>query len=236
MTNSFEFIATDPATTLKPGKNPYIRSRCMLGRNKREGSRRSIREKKTKEILNQIKLHVESTVPASINDLWTIKLPSPIDTEARGILFRAVAFATSGASFSPLDRYVDFDDSIESIFFDSLFTDALCLHSVLSTAYAVADLSKPDCNGLPSRKVSSHLRETLGLLARKMDDAKAAQDESILFVVLNLALLAALYGDWMAAAAHYAGLQRIIQLRGGLQFVRARPKLFLKLCRYVRPL
>jgi hypothetical protein len=44
---TFEFVLLDPQSNLKPGRNSLqIRSRCMQGRNKREGSRRSRKEGK----------------------------------------------------------------------------------------------------------------------------------------------------------------------------------------------
>ena len=64
-----------------------------------------------------------------------------------------------------------------------------------------------------------------------MERSDVHEDEAVLFVVINLAILAAVYGDWEAAAAHFAGLRKIVQLRGGMGFLLTRPKLHFKLDR-----
>ncbi|KAJ4360935.1 uncharacterized protein N0V89_001504 [Didymosphaeria variabile] len=243
---SFEFVnVSDPASNPKPGKSHQIRSRCMQGKNKREDSRRSIREKKRLAKHARERKVVTTTgmpfytdsapvlpVGTLISDLALVRFAGPdIDGEAKGILFKAFAYNVANQALSPLDRAVDFD-CLESASFEWLFEDTAFLHSILSASYAVSDLLYPQWDGKPGRKTLIHLRKTLRLLQDKLSgNENVHQDESVLVVVINLALLSAVFGDWDAAAAHFKGLQKIVELRGNLQFLNSRPKLHFKLDR-----
>jgi hypothetical protein len=240
---TFEFVAIDPVSNPKPGKSLQIRRRCMLGQNKRDGSRRA-----QQELRKSTKARDENTITQEalgalamgcpppgtlVSDLALVNFAAPgIDIEAKGILLKAFAYNFANQALSPLDRCVDFD-CLESESFEWAFSDTAFLHSVLCTSYAINDFMSPGWDGNPGRKTLFHMRETLSLLQAKMSDEQAHLDETVLLVVINLALLSAMYGDWRAAAAHYKGLHKIVQLRGNLEFLRARPKLHFKLDRYV---
>ncbi|KAJ4304834.1 hypothetical protein N0V90_000362 [Kalmusia sp. IMI 367209] len=230
MVNNFEFVnISDPVANAKPGKSLQIRSRCMQGKNKREDSRRSIREKKrlakeSQQKATQVAVrerHHSTVFPihpigSLISDLGLLRFAGPdIDVEEKGILFKAFAYNVANQALSPLDRAVDFD-CLETASFEWLFEDTAFLHSVLSASYAVNDLMYPQWDGKPGRKTLLHLRKTLSLLQEKLRNEHVYQDESVLVVVINLALLSAVFGDWEAAAAHFKGLQKIVELRGGI--------------------
>lgn len=215
----------------------------MLGQNKRGSSRRTQRERR--KAANKVDSDTTSTAqqaPATaqlpppntlISDLAQYQFAHPgIDAQDKSHLFKAFAYNFANQSLSALDRCVDFD-CLESASFEWAFRDTAFLHSVLCTSYAIQDFMKPDWDGNPGRKTLFHLREALSLLQAKMGQANVHQDESVLLVVINLALLSAIYGDWVAAAAHYKGLHRIVQLRGNLAFLQKRPLLHFKLDRYV---
>ncbi|KAH7383998.1 hypothetical protein BKA66DRAFT_570183 [Pyrenochaeta sp. MPI-SDFR-AT-0127] len=231
MTTQFEFIIADPSVNLKPGKSSLIRSRCMQGKNKREGSRRSVQSRK-KERAARHETNVDPlvTIPPSLHNFVADRFASHVDAEGQELLLKAFAYNLTNQSMSPLDRCVDFD-RVEADFFTWLYTDSAFLHCILSISYAVNDIVVPTWNGQPGKKVVSHLRDTLSILAKKMDASNAHEDEAVLYVVINLALLAAVYGDWAAASAHFAGLHKIVQLRGGIDFLRTRPIIHFKLDR-----
>jgi hypothetical protein len=239
--STFEFVAIDPVSNPKPGKSLQIRRRCMLGQNKREGSRRAQQEarksakaKDENAVVPKTREPVAARIPPPgtlVSDLALIHFAGPgIDIEAKSILFKAFAYNFANQALSPLDRCVDFD-CLESASFEWAFTDTAFLHSVLCTSYAISDFMSPQWDGNPGRKTLFHMRETLSLLQAKMNNEHAYLDETVLLVVINLALLSAMYGDWRAAATHYKGLHKIVQLRGHLEFLRARPKLHFKLDR-----
>ena len=94
MTTDFVFVhVSDPATNAKPGKSLQIRSRCMQGKNKREDSRRSVREKKRREkqAREQLQLATKSKSPVLsldntlVSDVALVQFAAPdIDAEGRG--------------------------------------------------------------------------------------------------------------------------------------------------------
>lgn len=241
---TYEFVISDPISNPKPGTSLKIRSRCMQGRNKRDGSRRTQREKKRavkecgeiiypQRVRGPVKQIVSSNMPprSLINDLALMRLTSiSIDFRNRGMLFKTFAYNFANEATSPLDHCVAFE-SIDSVTFDSLFADAAFVHSVLCASYAINDFLDPHWNGKPGRIPLFHLHKTLSLLQAKMRDGHCYEDESVLQVVINIGLLAAAYGEWGAAAEHLKGLHKIVQLRGGLEFLRTRPKLHFKLDR-----
>ena len=205
----------------------------MLGKNKREGSRRSIRDKKKRELAeteNQIIVHIRSTVPLALDSRSTVQFAGKVDDEGRALIFRAFNFDNNAPDLSPLDRYIEFDWS-ESISLEWVFTDSVFMHLMLYASYGFCNLAMPNCDNRTAMKAEHHLHETLFQLAKMLDDATSVESEVVLSVVIYLALLAAMHGDWRSAAAHFAGLQRIVQLRGGMRYLRSRPSLLFKLSR-----
>lgn len=241
-TTSFEFVITDPASNLKPGRSLQIRSRCMRGKNKRDGSRRAIQEKKRLEKERMKRLQEEHNEVVLSEALQSDYLMSSlsivdlsgkgIDGEARTLLSRAFYYNVMDTGRTPLDRCVDLD-CLESTSFSWLFTDSAFLHSVLSSSFANNDFRNPGWNGRLSQKTIFHVQETLSLLQIKMQDPLAYQDDTALQAILNLTLMAAVDGDWIAASAHLGGMKKIVHLRGNESFLVTRPLLHFKLDRYV---
>lgn len=211
----------------------------MLGRNKREGSRRTQREKR--KIANEMIPSVPSNrtprrstpLPTKplIKDLVPIRFAGRgIDPEAEILLADAFAFNFLANDVTPLERCTNLD-CLESACFSWLFTDTTFLHSMLCASYAIKDFKSPQSKGGPGVQTTFHLQATLSLLRVKMQKAFAHQDESVLRVIINLTLLAIGFGDWATAATHLEGLRRIVQLRGDAAFLEERPTLHFKLDR-----
>ncbi|KAF2996738.1 hypothetical protein E8E13_006272 [Curvularia kusanoi] len=230
----FEFVITDPVSNPKPGKSLQIRSRCMHGKNKRDGSRRTEREKRkrAKELAEAVVPHPAPAHPIALaDDFLPVRFAGRgIDFEAKARLFKAFAHSFLDEEVTPILRCVELD-CLESSSFSWIFTDTAYMHSVLSTSYAIDDFRSPQWSGKPSPKTMFHLQEAISMLRVKMKTESVHEDETILRVIMNLALLAAVFGDWSAAAAHFKGLQKIVQLRGNLTFLRQRRTLHFKLDR-----
>jgi hypothetical protein len=132
-------------------------------------------------------------------------------------------------AFSPLSYCVDFP-SIETSCFEWLFRDSSFLNALLLTGSAMNDFGlcgRPQ----PGTKTYKYLHRTILLLNEKLGEQDAHTNDSTLYVVVTLALLGGVFGDWQAAIAHLAGLRRIVELRGGLKYLEQRPKLHFKLDR-----
>ncbi|PVH71671.1 hypothetical protein DL98DRAFT_434740 [Cadophora sp. DSE1049] len=242
---AYEFVMSDPVKNLKPGKSLQIRRHCMQGRNTREGSRRMQQGKRRRSVedreevlelqraLRPIKLFVSGMPPSEslIGDLALLRFAGPgIDSKARNFLFKAFAYSFANQALSPLDRCVEFD-CLDSDSFELFLSDNAFLHSVMCASFAINDILNSQWNGKPGPQTLFHLRNALSLLQVKLRDKNVHQDESVLQVVLNLALLAGAFGEWPAAGTHFKGLHKLVQMRGHLEFLKGRPKLHFKLDR-----
>ncbi|KAK7185074.1 hypothetical protein PSPO01_08986 [Paraphaeosphaeria sporulosa] len=191
MATNFTFVhVSDPATNPKPEESQQIRSRCMQGKNNREDSHRSIRERKRREKQAMEDMQVVQTsmrpptpmlsADTLISDLSLVRFAGPdIDAEAKGIDFCMLEHAS----------------------FTFLFHDPAFLDSILTASNAASDL-RPTWDGKPSPKTLLHLRTTLHLLREKMSAKPSVHEDESILVVINLALLSAIIGDWPAAASH----------------------------------
>ncbi|USP79200.1 uncharacterized protein yc1106_06474 [Curvularia clavata] len=235
----FDFIITDPVSNPKPGKSIQIRSRCMQGRNKREDSRRTQREKRrmaketTAIVVPDRTLHPSMTLSPKLltRDAIPIQFAGHgIDSEAKSLIANVFVFNFLATDVTPLERCVNLD-CLESSCFSWLFMDTMFLHSILCASYASKEFKSPHWKGNPGVRTTFHLQATLSSLRVKMQETHAYQDESVLRVIINLALLAITFGDWVAGATHLEGLLEIVQLRGDAAFLKGRPTLHFKLDR-----
>ncbi|KAH7408996.1 hypothetical protein BKA64DRAFT_742170 [Cadophora sp. MPI-SDFR-AT-0126] len=244
-TTVFEFVMADPVKNPKPGKSLQIRRHCMQGRNTREGSRRMQQGQRKRPIKDEENalgvqralrpnksLVSEMPPPESlICDLALLRFAGPgIDSKARAPLFKAFAYSFANQALSPLDRCVEFD-CLDSDSFELFLSDNAFLHSVMCASFAINDILNSQWNGKPGPQTLFHLRNALSLLQEKLRDRNVHQDESVLQVVLNLALLSGAFGEWPAAGTHFKGLHKLVQMRGHLEFLKGRPKLHFKLDR-----
>ncbi|KAK3115443.1 hypothetical protein LTR53_005195 [Teratosphaeriaceae sp. CCFEE 6253] len=111
----------------------------------------------------------------------------------------------------PMERVVKLD-ILENSRIQWLFRDPAFAHSTLLATSAFKDyhLSQP-----LSRTTLFHLKRTLRHLNKQLSDESAYQSESVIYTIVTLAVLALMFGDPSATRTHMAGLQRIVQLRGG---------------------
>ncbi|KAK3116345.1 hypothetical protein LTR53_003371 [Teratosphaeriaceae sp. CCFEE 6253] len=115
----------------------------------------------------------------------------------------------------PMEQVVKLD-ILENSYIPWLFRDQAFAHSILLATSAFNDyrLSQP-----LSRTTLFHLKRTLGHLNKQLSDESAYQSDTVIYTVVTLAVLASMFGDPSATGTHMAGLQRIVQLRGGESFL-----------------
>lgn len=215
----------------------------MQGKNRKPGSRRSRQD--TRRHQSQQENADDFVAKRATNDVLSGSFletsgsgnsfaVSPANWSARLndriLVLKSLAANITDQSFSPLDRWIDFGHETEAPF-EWLYSDSAFLHSILTASSANHDFKTPGWSGSPSAKTTLHLHTTLSMLQMKMCNEYAGQHESAVYVVLNLAMVSAGFGDFKAAATHLKGLQRIVQMKGGHSFLRRRPKLYFKLDR-----
>jgi hypothetical protein len=239
---TFEFVLLDPQSNPKPGKtSSQIRSRCMQGKNKRDGSRRSRREGKKfledriTEVESGTQGHGARTQALARTDLLLqtyglIAHPRSAGLDVQLDPVQAFAYDLTNRSLSPFECCIDFESMAgHMVPFEKLQSDELFVHSIIVAGYALRDFSRKSPS--PTQQTMWHLQTTLSLLRVKLQSPFAYQEESIIHAVLNLAMLAGGFSQWTATIVHLNGLQRIIRLRGGAEFLAKWPKLQLKLGR-----
>ena len=128
----------------------------------------------------------------------------------------------------PVDQCIQFEKVEKKEYLEWLCCDDAFFHSVLLTISAVDDyvLQRP-----PAQITYHHLRRTLSLLNQRLSEKDAHLADSTVYIILTLALMAGVFGDYAAASTHIAGLQQIVRLRGGVKHLRLNPKLHFKLDR-----
>jgi hypothetical protein len=243
---TFEFVSLDPQSNLKPGKNSsQIRSRCMQGKNKRDGSRRSRRE--GKKLLQDSSSEGQTrrqNVPPQASSKVSLSSQAcalldhsrfaglNLQLSSSNLVVEAFAYDITNRSLSPFDCCVNFESIAgHMVPFEKLHSDKLFVNSIMATGHALNDFKVLGDRASPTEQTMQHLHNTLSLLRVVLQNSLAYQDESIIHAVLSLAMLAGGYQEWAAAVTHLRGLQKIIRLNGGSAFLARWPKLQFKLGR-----
>ena len=75
----------------------------------------------------------------------------------------------------------------------------------------------------------SHLRQTLLYLNAKLSDPAGHTLDSTIFMIITLAITAAMFEEHRVTSTHIRGLQEIVKLRGGYEFLKSFPKIHFKI-------
>jgi hypothetical protein len=106
------------------------------------------------------------------------------------------------------------DDDGKLFCFGNLAQHPGILHTTLFATQAFHDLAVGQAYGTVARH---HLAKALGHLQKSLDDQQEAMGLSTMAIVTALAMAAVVAGDLDTAIKHMDGLQKIVELRGGLQ-------------------
>ncbi|OQD64762.1 hypothetical protein PENPOL_c007G03700 [Penicillium polonicum] len=266
MTTQFAFVTYGGVEKQTPADRSQVRSHCMKGRNKREGSRRSDREARraAKQVASMnVDTAAVSTITgrsssataqrenASISTMiqrrvnqkseslderpWVRPPQAPrgfafgeavdqfanaVGQMSESLIRQFVTFnRITEASYPLVQIVVDFNDDrdLGSIWpsFDKSF-----LHTILFSNSAVNDWAQ----NLPLAKSSQfHLGRALTLLNKKLATGAAHLDDTTIYTVMLLAIVSSTSGDYDASNIHMAGLQRLVEMRGGHGHLRGDP-------------
>ncbi|OHE94325.1 hypothetical protein CORC01_10372 [Colletotrichum orchidophilum] len=278
MADNFAFVTVNNTGRTQSTDRSVIRSRCMLGRNRQEGSRRS-KQAARKALRLAAQSASDTAERQTLNPLLTPFKPRPCETHkkkqyeedsqatnkeerarndrvalmppvphpppsdmslirfaeelgrpSQEILFRLVNINALKGTFYPIEHCVDLPRSAnsEALSFSWILQDKIFLHSALFYSSAVHEHVH---RRQPGKMTQFHLRRTIQLLNDALSQPDSHRNEAIFHVVLTLALMAGLWGDFNTTAVHLSGLQQIVHLRGGLKYLQRHPKLHFKLDR-----
>jgi hypothetical protein len=136
-----------------------------------------------------------------------------------------LAYSALKSVVYPIERCVHFNTDPDA-YKAWLCTDKAYLHSVLLAASAMRDY-------MARRPFSIdtlfHLRRAITHLNHQLTEKDAFRSDPVLWCVITLASLSAMFLDHAAGLAHLSGLRRIVDLRGGQVFLRSNPKKSFKL-------
>lgn len=143
------------------------------------------------------------------------------------MLTEMIVFSVGRSFAYPVDFCVDFELN-KTVWFEWLDHDLAYLHACLLGAAVLQDFIAASP---PSKTMYRHLRSTISLLNKQLCSPDAPMRDSTVAVIVTLATLAAATGDYMAEKAHIAGLQQMVNLRGGLEGFTSNAKLHIKIRR-----
>lgn len=131
---------------------------------------------------------------------------------------------------APIENVIEFPLEKDAGPFDWICHDAPFLYAVLFTGSLMNDylgLGRQQ----PGSETYKYLRKSIACLNEKLNDPEAHSQDLTMQTVMNLAMFTAVMGDWDAAWTHGNGLHQIILLKGGTEFLEARPRLHFKIDR-----
>jgi hypothetical protein len=98
MSYQFEFVLEDGPAKPQGADRSLIRRRSMLGRNKRDGSRRSLREKKKLAAVSHQVMECAVIPPAPPIDLALARLASELGSRSQSLLHKCRCIFNLGMS------------------------------------------------------------------------------------------------------------------------------------------
>ncbi|KAK0819818.1 hypothetical protein LTR02_001094 [Friedmanniomyces endolithicus] len=198
-----------------------IRSHVMRGKNSRVGSRRSMREAARQADKSLAPLTTDCG-PRGAPRKCTETAPGSVDTKpgARRQDTLVTTYDSAKHAAFPLKYTIDFDEAEDSCV-PWIFSNMAFAHSVFFATSATNDfrLGRPY-----TRPTLIHLRRTIRCLNAQLGEDGGHLDDSTVYTIVTLAMLATLVGDLAAVRAHMVGLRRIVELRGGECYLRQRSK------------
>lgn len=124
---------------------------------------------------------------------------------------------------------------VERGWFPYMISDICCIHSMMFSVRAFVDTASH--GDQISRQAAFHYDQTLQLLQARLNAFEQGQRDlvfcdSTIMVIIILAAVAELTGDFASVVNHVDGLLKIVSLRGGLGSLNTHNNMQVKVCRY----
>ncbi|KAI8631890.1 hypothetical protein F5Y19DRAFT_422438 [Xylariaceae sp. FL1651] len=224
-----------------PDTRKFIRRHVMLGKNR--GKVIPHRRKPTRKAKATIGSSIQqSSLPLS-QEASLSKIPPQIGSDlsslawADSVDISTIAGIMEFSNFTKksmykIEIYIDFPRK-DIQWLEPMLSDAAWLHIMAFSSRAFFDVLQRRSTQLTDHWASPHFASALRLLRERLlgDDQSDAITNSTIQVVIALATHASLQGQYEVAKCHMLGLQRIVELRGGIDAFRSYPKLILTILR-----
>ncbi|KAI1407370.1 hypothetical protein F5Y13DRAFT_195433 [Hypoxylon sp. FL1857] len=239
------FVVSTGPDKPDPNLRKLIRRHVMMGKNRgktRQTKRKKKEASELRDVSNPVKLQAHSsdsaplittrhfTIPPKVgSELSTIQLADSVEpsTVATVLQFSSIA----KQALYPLESCISFDKGDKRQWIEPLAFDSAYLHTMIFTTHDYFNLL---LHRTPCGETSPHFFKTLQILRERLlregDDSSKVSTLTA-SVVLALAGHALLVNEYAAAKHHLEGLQKIINLRGGMATFKDRAKLIIEIIR-----
>ncbi|KAF6816553.1 hypothetical protein CSOJ01_02935 [Colletotrichum sojae] len=251
----FAFVLSDETGKSKSEDRKMIRSHVMRGKNTRkaepspaaaaawngEGSSRELpsralvptRPKAVAPVADESNEATSEVAEGSSvarvqrtpHDMHMFKFADEIDDIGRSMAFEF--FSVIKESMYPAEWCMQHDMS-SSPWFLWLLTDKAYLHLTLATVSTIQETARGEAM---SKRAKYHTWKSLKLLNQNIAEEGQDLTESTIATIVAATLLAEMFGDHKAAAAHVGALRKIVELRGGVEAFSHNLQLQVKLWR-----
>ncbi|MCJ1281112.1 hypothetical protein MMC26_000430 [Xylographa opegraphella] len=238
------FVVSTDAKKPNPELRKFIRSHCMLGKNR--GKTLPLRKKKprrTQDASNPSESPASSTtttvsrhiLPVTVprkfgSDLSTIRFADAVEPAAVEVVLQFSSIAKK--ILFPLETCIFFERRAEA-WIAPLAFDPAYLHAMIFTSQYFFDAILPQNISPFNQRSLPHFLETVKLLRERLahgnDEARLSYTTAA--AVMGLTGHALWTGNSESARHHMEGLSRIVSLRGGVATFKENPKLLIEILR-----
>ncbi|KAK4234379.1 hypothetical protein C8A03DRAFT_18703 [Achaetomium macrosporum] len=143
-------------------------------------------------------------------------------SEGLALIQRAILFIGGLRSFPELNAALDYREELGSLWVQPMFLDEAYFHGAM--ALFIAGLKSPADNTHATAQ-AQHMCWALRMINARLSGANAAAKENIA-VILTLGMYERYDGNYCRSLVHLDGLQRIVEMRGGIaELARTSPLL-----------
>ncbi|KAI5461788.1 hypothetical protein BGZ63DRAFT_424645 [Mariannaea sp. PMI_226] len=157
--------------------------------------------------------------------LFTFMLPVKVTPDALRIIHEFYTFTTD--RIYPARLGISLDNA-KGLWLRVLFSDEASYYCNIGLMQACNEIFLGNTTGSP--KALHHLSQTLAQVKRRLESDDALSDSTI-GIVLSLVAQEQIRQDHRGAKTHFDGLEKIVELRGGLDQLEGNLPLLLKVCK-----
>jgi hypothetical protein len=202
MAQGFVFVVADETAKIRAGDRRAIRSKCVRGRNKQPGSRRSRQETAR---------HTLATPRAGPADWSLFRFPGELDLASQRLMHQYYLRNPVRDLLLPFKYYgynIDFAEDSQWCF-RTLSSEKVYFCAILMMASASHDLVHHEPF---SRATVRHLKDTIAALNTRLSSYDPRGDETAIYAIGALTFVAVLFGEHETAEVHRSGLSEMLRL------------------------
>lgn len=121
------------------------------------------------------------------------------------------------ASFCQGNTVLGETRKLQDVWYPFIFTDAALLHTTMLLAAAHSQITRgPECHNIDVFAIKGL---AIPAINEKIQDPRTSTNDSTIAAIINMAIFESIAGDVRAYAVHMAALQKLVEMRGGLEWL-----------------